>query len=272
MKILFWQSVAMINAVFSLSCPKAIGVWLGNLYVAGQTYYFKFEASIRGNDQKILGILKNHNEIRKINKDVVRSEAFARNRGNKLERMICRKRCLLGYCFRLLFHEQIHESAFGVTAKIVSRKSSFYGGETTWNVRQLADDRSEISIHGFPTTNFWIPPFLGEMILRRVFLSEMKETTSRIEQLSGTKPKKMKTDESTISALVIPWQEVYGRHNLPWQVEPTPYRVWISEIMLQQTQVGTVKSYFISFLTSFPDLQTLAKSDLDIVLRLRESA
>ena len=133
---------------------------------------------------------KNHNEIHKINKHVVHSKAFATNGGNKLERMIRGKRRLLGYCFRLLFHEQIHESAFGVAAKIVSRKSSFYGGETTWNVSRLADDRSEISNHGFHTPNFWIPPFLGEMILRRVLLSKIKETTSRIEQLSGTKPRK----------------------------------------------------------------------------------
>ena len=180
----------MINAVFSLSCSQAIEVWSGDLYIAGQTYHFEFEASLIANDQEILDILKNHNEIHKINKHVVHSRAFSSNGSNKLERIIRVKRCLLGYCFRLLFHEEIHESPFGVTAKIISEKSSFQGGETIWTVKRLTDDQSKISIHGFHTPNFWIPPFLGEMILRRVFLSEMKETNTRIEQLAGTKPKK----------------------------------------------------------------------------------
>ncbi|MGD9292063.1 MAG: A/G-specific adenine glycosylase, partial [Gammaproteobacteria bacterium] len=43
---------------------------------------------------------------------------------------------------------------------------------------------------------------------------------------------------------VLDWFEVSGRHDLPWQIDPSPYRVWVSEIMLQQTQVATVIPYF----------------------------
>tara|TARA_R110002096_G_scaffold246654_3_gene438880 strand:+ start:7968 stop:8981 length:1014 start_codon:yes stop_codon:yes gene_type:complete len=64
----------------------------------------------------------------------------------------------------------------------------------------------------------------------------------------------------------LAWFDRHGRKNLPWQQTPTPYHVWLSEIMLQQTQVATVIPYFERFIQSFPRLSDLAKSPLDDVL------
>jgi A/G-specific adenine glycosylase len=61
---------------------------------------------------------------------------------------------------------------------------------------------------------------------------------------------------------------MHGRHDLPWQADPTPYRVWVSEVMLQQTQVETVKPYFDRFIARFPDPATLAAAPADEVMRL----
>ena len=71
------------------------------------------------------------------------------------------------------------------------------------------------------------------------------------------------------SGRLLEWFARHGRTDLPWQVEPTPYRVWISEIMLQQTQVATVIPYYQRFMARFPDLSTLAGASLDQVLQLR---
>lgn len=68
------------------------------------------------------------------------------------------------------------------------------------------------------------------------------------------------------SARVLHWSGSNGRKDLPWQVEPTPYRVWVSEIMLQQTQVATVIPYYERFMKSFPDVSALAAADIDDVL------
>ncbi|AFT66125.1 A/G-specific adenine glycosylase [Cycloclasticus sp. P1] len=67
-------------------------------------------------------------------------------------------------------------------------------------------------------------------------------------------------------ALVFSWFELYGRKSLPWQLPPEPYRVWLSEIMLQQTQVTTVIPYFERFIQHFPSVEALAKAPLDDVL------
>jgi len=72
--------------------------------------------------------------------------------------------------------------------------------------------------------------------------------------------------QQTFSQQLLAWFEQYGRKDLPWQHQPTPYRVWVSEIMLQQTQVTTVIPYYQRFMQRFPDLHTLATASLDEVL------
>ncbi|MFT3856460.1 MAG: A/G-specific adenine glycosylase [Aquabacterium sp.] len=67
---------------------------------------------------------------------------------------------------------------------------------------------------------------------------------------------------------LVAWQRQEGRHHLPWQKVRDPYRVWLSEIMLQQTQVSTVLGYFERFLQRFPDVRALAEAPLDEVLAL----
>lgn len=70
------------------------------------------------------------------------------------------------------------------------------------------------------------------------------------------------------SQAVLGWYHKYGRKTLPWQQEKTPYHVWLSEVMLQQTQVATVIPYFERFIAHFPDVQALANAPLDEVLHL----
>ena len=65
---------------------------------------------------------------------------------------------------------------------------------------------------------------------------------------------------------LLAWYDRHGRHDLPWQQQPTPYRVWVSEVMLQQTQVTTVIPYFERFMRRFPDVIALADASLDEVL------
>lgn len=78
------------------------------------------------------------------------------------------------------------------------------------------------------------------------------------------------TAGETFADKVLAWFELHGRKDLPWQHNPTPYRVWVSEIMLQQTQVTTVIPYFQRFMQRFPDVQSLAGSPVDDVLQYWE--
>jgi len=70
------------------------------------------------------------------------------------------------------------------------------------------------------------------------------------------------------AAALIAWQRLYGRSGLPWQHTRDPYVVWLSEVMLQQTQVSTVLTYFPRFLSRFPDVRSLAEAENDEVMAL----
>jgi A/G-specific adenine glycosylase len=72
----------------------------------------------------------------------------------------------------------------------------------------------------------------------------------------------------SFSSRLLEWWDQHGRKNLPWQHPRTPYRVWISEIMLQQTQVATVIPYFERWMATFPDVGSLARAPLDEALSL----
>jgi A/G-specific adenine glycosylase len=78
--------------------------------------------------------------------------------------------------------------------------------------------------------------------------------------LTGVQPR--------FASRVVDWHSAHGRHNLPWQNTQDPYRVWLSEVMLQQTQVATVIDYFNRFLVRFPSVRSLADASLDDVMGL----
>ena len=108
----------------------------------------------------------------------------------------------------------------------------------------------------------------------------MRETAAA----SPTRPKKRRTSgkapddarppaseplpDGGIAERLLDWFDRHGRHDLPWQHPRTPYRVWLSEIMLQQTQVSVVIGYFQRFVAALPDLPALAAAPLDQALAL----
>jgi A/G-specific adenine glycosylase len=78
----------------------------------------------------------------------------------------------------------------------------------------------------------------------------------------------MRMAPEQLAPAMLEWWDSHGRHDLPWQHNPTPYRVWVSEIMLQQTQVATVLNYYPRFMQRFPSLSDLAAAEIDEVLHL----
>ena len=78
----------------------------------------------------------------------------------------------------------------------------------------------------------------------------------------------MSGPSAELATQVVRWQAAHGRNHLPWQNTRDAYRVWLSEIMLQQTQVATVLEYYTRFLARFPDVRELAAAPQDEVLAL----
>ena len=84
--------------------------------------------------------------------------------------------------------------------------------------------------------------------------------------LDAPSSKDAPSPQQAVAPALLAWAAAHGRHDLPWQLHPTPYRVWVSEVMLQQTQVATVIPYYQRFVARFPDVASLAAAPLDEVL------
>ena len=81
------------------------------------------------------------------------------------------------------------------------------------------------------------------------------------------KDKPQNSTASDFSSRLIAWQKIHGRHDLPWQNTQDPYAIWVSEIMLQQTQVAAVIAYYARFMARFPNIATLAQASQEEVLQ-----
>jgi len=81
------------------------------------------------------------------------------------------------------------------------------------------------------------------------------------------KNKQSMSNLADFSSRLIAWQKIHGRHDLPWQNTQDPYAIWVSEIMLQQTQVTAVIGYYAKFMARFPDIASLANATQEEVLQ-----
>lgn len=102
----------------------------------------------------------------------------------------------------------------------------------------------------------------------RAALPEPSSSTSRrlLPRADAIKPARARQPIDAFATNLLTWFDQHGRHDLPWQHPRTPYRVWLSEIMLQQTQVRVVIGYFERFVQAFPTLPDLAAASLDEVM------
>lgn len=96
-------------------------------------------------------------------------------------------------------------------------------------------------------------------------LNQPKNPNDKFAQLVGKVSADSAHYQQIFSQNLLKWFAKHGRHDLPWQIKDDPYKVWVSEIMLQQTQVKTVLRYFDRFIARFPTVQDLAKTEWDEV-------
>ena len=104
------------------------------------------------------------------------------------------------------------------------------------------------------------------MVMPKTSQSKRRSRVNRAEACWSLTETGVAPDAPTFAASVIAWYRQQGRRDLPWQHSDDPYHRWVSEIMLQQTQVATVIPYYYRFIERFPDLQSLATARVDDVL------
>ena len=96
--------------------------------------------------------------------------------------------------------------------------------------------------------------------------NRVERNEERVKAAASVRSSFLPARSSSFATRLLAWFDRHGRHDLPWQHPRTPYRVWLSEVMLQQTQVATVTPYFLRFVASFPTVAALADASTDAVM------
>ena len=151
----------------------------------GGTYQYTFVARLTGSAAAVHDIVTDFDGMQRINDDIIVSRILARYANGELKRQLKIRHCILVFCFDLNFVERVHESQGHLTTTIVPEESTFLDGTASWQIESLDDTHTRISVSARQTPSFWIPPVIGPLILKRVFMSEVAETCANIERIAS---------------------------------------------------------------------------------------
>ena len=178
-----------LAGVFALALATtgyAADVEKASITVEGEAYAYEFVATLNAPAAEVLNVITDFDALKRLNDHIVDSRILARPADGPFKRLLRIERCILSFCFDLIFVEYVEQREMSVTTTIEPDGSTFHAGTSIWAVAALEDGSTRLSVNASQTPDFWIPPVIGELVLERVFLSEMEETAKRIEVLANT--------------------------------------------------------------------------------------
>ncbi len=149
----------------------------------GRTYQYIFIARMKGDINAVHAVVTDYDHMQRINDDIVESRVLARYDNGELKRLLRLRHCILVFCFDMDFVERVRESPGHIITIVVPEESTFLDGTANWQLQALDGGYTRISVSARQTPRFWIPPVLGPMILKRVFMQEVAETCANIERI-----------------------------------------------------------------------------------------
>lgn len=149
----------------------------------GRTYQYIFIARMKGDINAVHAVVTDYDHMQRINDDIVESRVLARYNNGELKRLLRLRHCILVFCFDMDFVERVRESPGHIITIVVPEESTFLDGTANWQLQALDGGYTRISVSARQTPRFWIPPVLGPMILKRVFMQEVAETCANIERI-----------------------------------------------------------------------------------------
>ncbi len=155
----------------------------------GQSYHYRFSALVDAPAAAVRDIVTDYERLSRINDDIVLSRVLVRYDDTALKRQLLMKQCVLVFCFDIDFIERVDFLSNGdISTTIVEGEGNFRRGQTVWRIEQLSTTSSRITMEADQEPDFFIPPVIGPLIMKRTFLREITETTNRIEQLARDAP------------------------------------------------------------------------------------
>lgn len=151
----------------------------------GRTYQYTFVAIVKANAEDVHRVVTDFDHMKRVNDDIVESRVLHRYANGELKRLLKLRHCILVFCFDMDFVERVHESPGHLTTTMVPEESTFVDGTASWQIEALDASHTRVSVSARQTPRFWIPPVLGPIILKKVFMREVAETCANIERIAN---------------------------------------------------------------------------------------
>lgn len=150
---------------------------------SGGTYSYTFIAVVQGGAEAVHAVVADYEHLQRLNDDIVESRVLERYGPGELKRVLRLEKCILMICFDIAFVERVSEAPNRIITTIVPDEGTFSEGTAAWLIEPVDASHTRITVNAIQTPEFWIPPILGPMVLKRVFLKEVAETCANIERI-----------------------------------------------------------------------------------------
>lgn len=130
-------------------------------------------------------VITAHHDLKRVNQHIVEARVIEQHDDQKLTRLLRIERCILSFCFDLIFVERVEQQPYRITSTVMPQQSTFKDGVTVWALEAVDDQHTRLSLQAQQTPDFWIPPVIGPVILKRVLFHELDATCERIEALAS---------------------------------------------------------------------------------------
>lgn len=148
----------------------------------GKTYRYEFSVEVDAPIDAVRAVVTDYDHLERINNDVVQSDVLQIYDTSRLKRRMWINHCVLVFCFDLYFIEDVEILDDGsIQTTVLPAESNFKSGRSLWQIEAVSDAVTRISVQAEQTPDFWIPPLVGPIILKRAFMKEVHETAEKIE-------------------------------------------------------------------------------------------
>jgi len=155
----------------------------------GDSYAYSFSAVLDGSLAAVRDVVVDYDRLARVNDSITDSRVLSREGPDTLTRLLALRHCLLFFCFDMRFVERVHIEAGDpltiVRTRILPADSTFRDGVAEWRLEALDAGRTRMTLSATQTPDFWIPPVIGPLILKGVFVREVRETCANIERLAA---------------------------------------------------------------------------------------
>jgi hypothetical protein len=151
---------------------------------AHNAYQYTYTTALDADVETVTAIVTDFERLHRLNDGITASRVLERYDEHHVKRLLDGRQCVLMFCFELRLVEDVRVTPGRVHARVIPGEGSFREGTMEWHYTASDSGRTRISFRAAQTLDIWIPPVIGPLVLKRVFLREVRETCASIERLA----------------------------------------------------------------------------------------